>query len=187
MNAVETYIKIAERFSTYLQLKSTEGRSDDAEAVLASKSERFKIRNELDAATAATVDALKRAGVDATPVQRTTNAAWHYVGRFQDEWFACKAILQTFDSSELGVSLSDVGLAIGNCDKELKDFVCRFSKSKKITAEKLGKCPNDSRANLYRLFEIVKNLHDFSPLSEAEKQRITKQLSQLQRKPAKAE
>ena len=94
MNAIQTYIKIAEQFSICLQLKSIEGRSEDADAVLASKSERFKIRNELDAATAATVDALERAGVDATNVQRTTDAAWHYAGRFQDEWFACKAILK---------------------------------------------------------------------------------------------
>ena len=131
-------------------------------------------------------------GIDSAAIinlRGSFSAVWRKTEEFERQMDTVWAIAQRIklkpveiEPSELGVSLSDVGLAMGNCDEELRDFVRRFSKSKKITAEKLGKCPNDSRANLYRLFEIVENLHEFSPLSEAEKKRITKQLQQVDRK-----
>lgn len=86
-------------------------------------------------------------------------------------------------SIETGVSLSDLVRSIGIEDEYNADFVARFSRSKKITAKSIGKCPIDGRANLYRLFEIAKDYSDFSPISEAEKQRIIRRLQAIQRKP----
>ena len=136
-------------------------------------------------------------GIDSTPIinlRGSFSVVWRKTKEFERQMDTVWAIAQRIklkpveiEPSELGVSLSDVGLAMGNCDEELRDFVRRFSKSKKITAEKLGKCPIDGRATLHRLFEIVENLHEFSPLSEAEKRRITKQLQQVQRAPQKTE
>ncbi len=98
--------------------------------------------------------------------------------RLLDSW-------QTDQQNESGVSLADVGIALGFADEDLTDFVKRFSKSKKITCQQIGKCPINGKRQLYPLFDILKNLDDFSELSRAEKLRISRHLEQVQREPKK--
>jgi hypothetical protein len=83
-----------------------------------------------------------------------------------------------------GVSLRDCGIALDLMDDELSDFVREFSDSKKVTAKPLGKCPNDKRANLYRLSEVLKNLQNFRKLDGCEKEKLRKHLMHVQRMPA---
>ena len=73
-----------------------------------------------------------------------------------------------------GVSLRDVAFAIEGDDKVATDTVNRWSKSGKIKAEPIGKCPLDGRCKLYRLFEILDDIRILASLTkpEVEKYRI---------------
>lgn len=91
---------------------------------------------------------------------------------------------QSDGATDKGVSLRDVGIALDYIDEELKLFVRRFSDSKRITSDPLGKCPKDKRAKLYRLSEILNDLETFSSMSPVENRRIRKHLESVERFPA---
>ena len=85
-------------------------------------------------------------------------------------------------NDELGVSIRDIFIAIDTADEELSQAVNRFSKSKQISAKPIGK---EGNANIYKVFEILADFENYSPMSKAEKQRISKRLLQVQRTPKK--
>jgi hypothetical protein len=80
--ALSKFITTAERFSISLQL-----RPDDY-------SRRFKIRNELHELTKPSIVEAKKLGIDATLIQRVALSAWHYVNRFQSDWFECRPMIE---------------------------------------------------------------------------------------------
>ncbi len=90
-------------------------------------------------------------------------------------------------NTEKGVSLRDVGTSLGFDGEELKSFVGRFSKSRKITCKPIGKDPEDARAKLYKPAEIVRCLGEFSKISCAQEMKeITSYLASAAREPLPA-
>lgn len=107
VNAIKRYIEIAERFSWTLARRIREREKetiddempDDLVLILLDQyheKERllYRIRNELDTVTSSAISEINTLGLDATPVSKTTLAAWHYHDRFQEEWFNCHSFLR---------------------------------------------------------------------------------------------
>jgi hypothetical protein len=182
MHDLANYIRIAKAYSTALFMAEFCFEQGVYHGYEESSSDRRKLGIELQEESRLLIASLEKHGIDATPIVRCTLAATdeHY-HRFEDERFACLAYLESINPTELGVSLTDVVLSVGFPDDEVKKVVSSFSKSKKVTAKSIGKCPKEGRANLYRLFEILKNWESFSPLSKAEKNRAIKHLEAVKR------
>jgi hypothetical protein len=93
-----------------------------------------------------------------------------------------------------GVSLRDIGRALGHEGESLRDFVRRFSKSKKINIQVIGKDPGKGKARLYELGPILdcyerwqgKNRPDDMVVKE-EVANIRKALKKVLREPYKPE
>lgn len=92
-DALAKFTAIAERISLNLQLNRAQ-------------SERFSLRNELIKATPAAIESLKSAGQDPSCITRVTLAATQYIRRFQNEWFACHAILKSVPRNKAGGSVA---------------------------------------------------------------------------------
>jgi hypothetical protein len=122
-------------------------------------------------ATAEQDDPEKRAKVNWKAIN-----AW---AKDRREWFADLA-----KDSGVGVTIRDVALAIEDGDDmEAKRLVKRLSDSKKITAKPLGRCPNDRRARLYELTEILTDVQRILSLSRHEFRKYFRVLSDRTRKP----
>ncbi|MFN7292805.1 MAG: hypothetical protein ACK5YR_00660 [Pirellula sp.] len=92
-------------------------------------------------------------------------------------------IIRLEESTENGVSLFDCGMAIEQDMDCARGWVNRFSSSGKLKATPIGRCPNDARARLYRLPEILRDLDNFLSLSVREKARIRVHLERVKRPP----
>lgn len=82
-----------------------------------------------------------------------------------------------------GVSLRDIAFVIEGDDIAATDTVRRWSKSGKIKAKSIGKCPVDARAQLYRLFEILDDVKKILSLTNPEVEKYRKVLKAKQRLP----
>lgn len=86
--------------------------------------------------------------------------------------------------SETGVSLFDVATFLDPDDQEAaRDTVRRMVKSKKIHATVIGKDPQDGRAQIYRLAELLKDVEKIYSLKGNEKSRLETHLRSRQRSP----
>ena len=84
---------------------------------------------------------------------------------------------------DTGVSFRDVAFAIECDDKAATVAVRRWSKSGKIKAKPIGKCPLDGRAKLYRLFEILIDIQKILSLAKPEVEKYRQVLVAKQRPP----
>ncbi|MCY3010272.1 MAG: hypothetical protein NTY42_10565 [Planctomycetota bacterium] len=75
--------------------------------------------------------------------------------------------------SEKGISLYDIGLHFEKDELAARSWVKRFSDSKKNRCEPIGKCPNEGRASLYRLSEIVLDVQNYLNLDGKEKAKLS--------------
>ncbi|MEN6405263.1 MAG: hypothetical protein ABFC77_02205 [Thermoguttaceae bacterium] len=88
------------------------------------------------------------------------------------------------NQDNFGVTLADVAAFFEpNDDKARKDLVRRWINGKKITAVPLGKCPNDARAQLYRLSDILSDMERINGFMPGEKVRLRQHLIDRQRSP----
>ena len=107
-----------------------------------------------------------------------------------DSWVRLNrlSILSFTENKLVGVSLFDLTEAAADYDShgiDISEAVRRFSKSKKIEAKPIGKCPHDSRKSLYRLFDILQDYENYSGISPSEKRRILATLQTKERPPKK--
>lgn len=182
MNAIERYIKIAERFSwtlaSRIRERKHEAKTLDNETIpdehfiilLDEFSEKdrslFRIRNELDAATSSAIAEIKTLGMDATPVSKTTLAAWHYNQRFQEEWFNCHSFLRVVLQGGLKPSDPQSNYpGLGELFREMKTKA--GSNEGKVTRELVANAylksnhiktiPNEEKPDLEILMTWIKN------------------------------
>ena len=87
----------------------------------------------------------------------------------------------------VGVSLLDAAAWFDSDDVEAQRYeVKRLVNSKKITAVPIGKCPNDGRALLYRLSELVSDLQKIRSLEKRDVTQLRQHLKTRQRRPKPA-
>lgn len=84
------------------------------------------------------------------------------------------------EPEEQGVSLRDIFVALDFAEEDISKSVKKFVDSKKIKTPAIGKTGGK---NLYRLSEILIDFGNYSPLTPAEKTRLSKRLQPMVRKP----
>lgn len=83
----------------------------------------------------------------------------------------------TDDQTEKGISLHDIAMLDADGDTtDASESVKKWVNTKKIKAKPLGKCPDDARASLYRLSEVLDDVAKILRLSPAEKTNRLKRL-----------
>jgi len=88
------------------------------------------------------------------------------------------------DDRATGISLRDIALYMNDGDEQAaKETVNRWSDSKRIKAEPIGKCPVDRRKQLYRLPEILADVAGIENLTSREKAAYEKALRAKLRAP----
>jgi hypothetical protein len=102
-----------------------------------------------------------------------TPAPWIHLVRLiseaaQTEVAICSLLSTNGDQNKQGVSLRDIALLIDDDPVAASKVVKEWTNSKKITAQSIGKCPHDGRAQLYELSEILSDVEKLSGLDRSE-------------------